>query len=105
MHLKKHQYLVENIYDGLTNLNTGFDSPYIFYFNELDFEIVLNRVEKHNITISGIEPWKDGEYFDVRVMEEYANEKLWHRKVFENYKALKENLQYAASYLLPEKIE
>ncbi|MCD9563401.1 hypothetical protein [Tenacibaculum maritimum] len=98
---EKHQYLVKNIYDGLTNLNTGFDSPYIYYFNESDFEIILDRVEKHNITISGIEPWKNDEYYDVRVMEEYPDDKLWYRKVFEDYKALKENLQYAASYLLP----
>lgn len=103
MHLRKHEYLVKNIYYGLTNLNTGFDSPYIYYFNESDFEIILSRVEKHNIIISGIEPWKGGEYFDVRIMEEYTNEKLWHRKVFEDYKTLKENLQYAASYLLPVK--
>lgn len=105
MNIKKHEYLIENIYYGLTNLNTGFDSLYIYYFNELDFEIVLNRVEKHNITISGIEPWKNGEYYDVKVMEEYPNDEFWYRKVFEDYKTLKENLQYAASYLLPEKNE
>jgi len=101
--LKKHEYLLKNVYNGLTNLNSGFDSPYIFYFDELDFEIVLKRVEEHNITISGIEPWKDDEYFDVKVMEDFDNDVFWYRNVFEKYKALNEKLQYSASYLLPEK--
>lgn len=103
MHLNKHKYLLKNIYNGLTNLNSGFDSPYIYYFDELDFEIVLKRVEEHNITVSGIEPWKDGEYYDVKVMEEFDNYVFWYRKVFEKYKTLNQNLQYSASYLLPEK--
>ena len=61
----KYNFLERNVFKGLTNLNDGFDTETIKYFSEADFKIVLERVEKLNITIHGIEPWKDGEFFDV----------------------------------------
>ena len=102
--LKELNYLEKNIYKGLNNLNNGFDAESIFYFNESDFEIVLDRVEKLGIEIMGIEPWLDGEYYDVRVAEEYKSSqaKKWPRKVFSEFKKKKKNLQYSASYKIPK---
>ena len=105
----KHKFLVENVYLNLTNLNTGFDSPYIFYFKEADFEVVLNRIEKYGILLSGIEPWLKGQYYDVQVKEDYLdNGDKWYRQIFEDFKnkAKSESieLQYAASYHVSEEI-
>ena len=101
----KHKFLVENVYLNLTNLNTGFDSPYIFYFKEADFEVVLNRIEEYGILLSGIEPWIDGEFFDVEVREDYLeNGDKWYRQIFENYKLEEKKLQYSASYYIPKEL-
>lgn len=42
------------LFNGLTNLNTGFDAPNIIYVCQRDFEIVLNRIQVKNINIWGI---------------------------------------------------
>lgn len=98
----KHNYLKENVYKGLTNLNSGWDSPYIYYFSEEDFNIVLNRIEELGIGIYGIEPWDmDNNYYDVKGYEEYntnPSDPIWYRKAFEEFKATGEKLKYAASY-------
>lgn len=97
----ENEYLQKNIYKGLRNLNNGFDAYTIYYFSEIDFEIVLNRVEKLGIGIHGIEPWINGHYFDVKGCGEYELESRnpkWYRKAFEEFKLTNEELLYAASY-------
>ncbi len=79
--LMESKYLENNIYNGLKNLNNGFDAKSIYYFSESDFEIVLNRIEENGIAIFGIEPWLDGHYYDCVVFEEYekdANDPKWY---------------------------
>ena len=49
------KFLNENVFNGLTDLNDGFDSPGIRYFSEVDFEKILERCEKYGLTIFGIE--------------------------------------------------
>lgn len=99
---KELDYLKENIFFGLKNMNDGFDSDSIYYFSESDFEIVIKRVEKHGIGIMGIEPWLNGEFYDVKVAEDYGehvNEPKWYKKAFNEFKEIKEkNLLYSASY-------
>jgi len=63
--LKEFEYLKTNVFNGLENLNYGFDSESIYYFSESDFEIVLDRFEKSGIAIFGIEPWLNGDFYDV----------------------------------------
>ncbi len=99
--MKKHKYLAENIYKGLENLNNGFDADIIYYFSESDFEIVINRIEDLGLGIFGIEPWINGNYFDVKVCEDYglkSTDPNWYRMAFEEFKATGKNLLYAASY-------
>jgi predicted esterase YcpF (UPF0227 family) len=103
--ISKEEFLKENIYKGLTNLNIGFDAPSIYYFSAEDFKIVLQRVEQFGIGIKGIEPWKDGEYYDSRVCEEFDKESSnpkWYNKAFKQFLDRgDEPLQYAASYDVP----
>jgi len=54
--INEKAFLDKNIFQGLNNLNNGFDSQLIKYFSELEFEIVLKRVEKLGLGIYGIEP-------------------------------------------------
>lgn len=102
--MTKFEYLDKYIFYGLTNLNDGFDVDSIKYFNESDFEIVLNRIEELGIGIYGIEPWDmDNNYYDVKSYEEYntnPSDSIWYRKAFEEFKATGEKLQYAASYYI-----
>jgi hypothetical protein len=49
------RFLREVIYAGLTNLNTGFDSPLIGHFSPEEFLIVLDRCEALNVEVIGIE--------------------------------------------------
>ena len=41
---KEFEYLKTNVFNGLENLNDGFDSESIYYFSESDFEIAVGVV-------------------------------------------------------------
>ena len=103
---EKLEYLKANIFIGLKNMNDGFDNESIYYFTESDFEIVLDRVEKLGIGIMGIEPWLNGEFYDVKVAEDYGgipSDPKWYRSAYTEFKEIKEkSLLYSASYKLPE---
>lgn len=106
--MTKKEYLKKFIYEGLTNLNTGFDSPTIYYFNEAEFQIVLDRVKKLGLGIYGIEPFdSDFDYFDTKVYENYnkqANHPDWYNLAFEELVSLGEELIYAASFHVPDEL-
>jgi len=105
--LKKEEFLKSKIFYGLKNLNNGFDSESINYFSESDFEIVLNRVEKNGIGIYGIEPWLNGDFYSVRVAEQLnaePNDPNWYREAFSEFKKSGKNLQYSATYEIPNEL-
>jgi hypothetical protein len=105
--MKELEYLKTNVFNGLKNLNDGFDSESIYYFSESDFEIVLNRVEKKGIGIFGIEPWLDGDYYGVMVVEDFetlATDPNWYRKALSEFKKSGKKLMYSASYEMPKKL-
>ena len=98
---KKIDYLNKNVFYNLKNMNDGFDAESIYYFSQSDFEIVLNRIDKLGIGISGIEPWLNRDFYDVKVVEDYGGittDSNWYRKAFEEFKKENKNLLYAASY-------
>jgi len=105
---EKKQFLKQHIFYGLENRNDGFDSPNIFYFTESDFEIVLNRIESLKCGIYGIEPWKNGEMYDVLGPEDYGfsnpTDTRWYWTAFLKLKATNEPLLYAATYCLPDEM-
>ena len=101
MNLSKEEFLDTYIFEGLKNLNDGFDSPSIKYFSETDFSIVLKRVEENKIGINGIEPWLNGEFYNVLTYEDYSTsptDPKWYWKAFEELKKEGKQLQYSASY-------
>ena len=106
-HLKKLKYLEDFIFKGLENKNDGFDAETIYYFSESDFEIVLNRVEKKGIAIYGIEPWLNGNFYDVLSYEDYKtvpNDPKWYRKAFSEFKKREKHLIYSGSYQIPKEV-
>ena len=105
--MKELEYLKTNVFNGLENLNDGFDSESIYYFSESDFEIVLKRVQKLGIGIMGIELWLNGEFYDVKVVEDYntfSTDPKWYQTAFAEFRINKRNLQYAASYEIPKEL-
>lgn len=97
----KTDYLNINVFYNLKNRNNGFDAELIYYFSQSDFEIIINRIEKLGIGILGIEPWLNGEFYDIKVVEDYggiSSDSKWYRKAFEEFKKENENLLYATSY-------
>lgn len=103
--MTKEEFLDIYIFKDLTNLNNGFDATSIKYFTQHDFKIVLDRVEKYNLGIYGIEPWKNGEYYDCKIFESYTNdasEPSWYKKAFQEFINEGKELQYSASYSIPE---
>ena len=103
----REEYLEKHIFCGLTDLNTGFDVPTIRYFSREDFEILMDRVEAAGIGIYGIEPWIDGEFYDVWTCEEFSSEPTnpeWYRTAFDDFATRGVSLQYAASYYVPVRL-
>lgn len=104
--MTKYKFLDENVFQGLENLNTGFDARGVKYFSEKDFEIVLTRVEELGLGIYGIEPWINENMFDVYSAEEYSKKPTnpkWYKSAFKKFKKQNKDLLYAASYEVPEK--
>jgi len=102
--LQELKFLENHIFLGLNNLNDGFDAERIFYFSESDFEIVLDRVEEFQISVYGIEPWLNKEFFDVHTYEDYnlsASDPKWYRAAFGEFKAVNRELLYSASLGVP----
>lgn len=105
--MKKLEYLKSNIFYDLENLNDGFDTQSIYYFSESGFEIVLNRVEKLEIGIYGIEPWIHGSFYDTMGFEDFntvSTDPNWYRKAFSQFKKQEKELMYAASFDIPKKL-
>ncbi len=100
----KNEFLDKYIFFGLENLNDGFDAVSIKYFSEADFSIVLQRIEENRIGLYGIEPWLNGEFYDVLTFEDYnakPTDPHWYKQAFEQFKKEGKELQYSATYFIP----
>jgi hypothetical protein len=103
----QQSFLNEHVFAGLTNLNDGFDTKTIKYFSYKDFMIVIDKCEKLNICIYGIEPWLNGEYYDVKSNEDFGFklcDPKWYRLAMEEFEKEGHELQYAASYNVPNEL-
>ncbi len=101
---KKEAYLVRHIFFGLENRNSGYDAESILYFSETDFETVLNRIKEKGVGVYGIEPWQNGEFYDVVTFDEFekdCTDPEWYQVAFQRFKDRGTTLDYAASYYVP----
>jgi hypothetical protein len=52
---QRNQFEREVLYAGLTEVNTGFDSPLVGHFSPVDFFTVIDRCESLSVGVIGIE--------------------------------------------------
>ncbi|MBC8987554.1 hypothetical protein H9X96_17430 [Pedobacter sp. N36a] len=107
----RDRFLQKHLFHGLKDLNDGFDIVSISYFNEKQFNVVLQRVELlKDIGVYGIEPHildqETGEfvYYAVDTFENYLTypqDPEWYMKSFEKFKGTGEELYYSASFYIP----
>jgi len=98
----KDNYLKKNVFQGLKAHIEEIFFPDIPYFEEDEFEIVLQRIKALGLSIYGIEPWLNGEFYDVEGYWGEADDSNWYFACFEKFKKLKLPLRYSASYHVPE---
>jgi hypothetical protein len=57
---KDQRFLSEVVYAGLTDLNSGFDSPGVSHYSPKDFLTIIDRCEALKVRIIGIEIFRVG---------------------------------------------
>jgi hypothetical protein len=106
-HLRVAAFLKVHVFHGMHNLNDGYDTLNSEYFKEAEFRVVLQRCTAMGIGLYGIEPWKNGTFFDVVTLDKsiyQADDPDWYFQAFEKFVALEENLSYSASFYVPIKL-
>jgi hypothetical protein len=101
-----HRFLREVIYAGLTDLNTGFDSPMIGHFSPEDFLTVIDRCEALNVRVIGVEvfttdvepPWKVG-LLEVEISPQDGYD--WPRRLVREYQE-RSDITICASFDVPD---
>jgi hypothetical protein len=87
---QENQFEREVLYAGLTNLNTGFDSPLVEHFSPEDCLIVIDRCESLGVEVIGVEvfttdvapPYKTGlEDIEISPVPGYD----WARRLVRRY--------------------
>jgi hypothetical protein len=95
------------LFDGLQNLNDGFDSPRIAYFSSEGFAVILDRVEALGIGVLGIEPWPDGVFGGCKTYESYTDDPAdpgWYRRAYQEFLDIGITSHFSASYRVPEQV-
>lgn len=105
--MEQKEFLEKNVFKGLEKLSEGSNGETVPFFSEADFETVLERVEYFGIGIYGIEPWFNGEMYDVITNEDLkkkATDPNWYKKAFKTFKTRQSGLSYSATYKVSAKL-
>ena len=101
-------FLHDNIFYGLNNVNDESECISEFYFSELDFEVMLKRVQKHRLGIKIIEPFVESGFYIVDYCELHGSastDPKWYWKSFDKIKKVAKNakleLSYKATFYIP----
>ena len=98
----KDNYLNEHVFKGLTSHADELFFPDIPYFDEKEFEIVLQRIQALGLGIYGIETWLNRELYDVESCWQEPDDPNWYFTGFKRFKDLKLPFRYLATYYVPE---
>jgi hypothetical protein len=105
---KEDRFLREVIYAGLTDLNTGFDSPLIGHFSPENFLIVIDRCESLSVRIIGIEvsttnvePPSKVQMVDIEISPEEGYD--WSRRLVRKYME-KSGITISATFDVPDEL-
>jgi hypothetical protein len=102
---RTYRFVHCRLFDGLQDLNNGFDVPQIAYFSAADFAVILNRAEALGTGILGIEPWPDGEFGGCKTYEAYSDDPAdpsWYRRAFSEFLNQGMTSHFSATYRVPE---
>lgn len=105
--MEQIEFLEKNVFKGLEKLKDGFEGENVPFFSESDFQVILERAEYFGIGIYGIEPWFNGELYDVITHENLkkkATDPQWYHKAFKTFKARQSGLSYSASFKVSAKL-
>lgn len=105
--MEQQEFLEKNVFTNLKNLNTDFKINPVYYFSEIEFEAVLQRIEHFGIGIYTIEPRFNGAPFDVSNHESYkkkATDAKWYTKAFLTSKHRQPGMEYSATYKVSSKL-
>jgi hypothetical protein len=105
--MEQTEFLKQQVFIDLKNLNDGFDEETICYFSETDFEKVLERVQHLGIGIFTIKPRFKDEFLDIAIHEEYrkkATDPKWYTKAFKTLKHVQPGLMFSATYKVSPKL-
>jgi hypothetical protein len=95
----------EHVFKHLKDLNSGFDSSSIAYFSSEDFMTILLRIIELGLGVTGKEPWKNINFFDVATFEKSGRapeDHEWYISAFDRFKEMDAYLQYSATYSIPD---
>jgi hypothetical protein len=105
---KEDRFLREVLYAGLTDLNTGFDSPLIGHFSPVDFFTVIDRCESLSVCVIGIEvfttdvePPSKVQMVDIEISPEEGYD--WSRRLVRKYME-KSAITISATFHVPDEL-
>jgi hypothetical protein len=101
------EFLTQNIFKDLKNLNDGFDKAEKQHFSPSQFETILERVEKEGLGIYTLECWKEGKLVDTANHESFkkkATNAAWYKKAFLTFKLRHEDGTFTAVYKVSKKL-
>lgn len=80
--MTENEFLEHNIFNGLTNLNTGHDSETMWHFSVEDFREVMSRADEYKVRILGIECWEKEDVKHTLFYEDYDTSD-WHLSAYQ----------------------
>lgn len=105
--MEQTEFLEQNIFTDLKNLNDGLDQEDIQYFSESDFETILQRAEHFGLSIYEIKTLLNGEVYEATGHVDHkkkATDPRWYKKAFLTLKTRQAGLLYTATYKVSKKL-
>ncbi|MGJ8664879.1 MAG: hypothetical protein ACSHW7_00805 [Patiriisocius sp.] len=103
--MTKQEFLEAHIFQGLENLNDGFDIENTHCFSETEFNTVIDRSEKLGVGIYAIAPWHEGKLFGAKVNDDFrkkATDARWYKTAFFAFKREQKDMKYTATFRISE---
>lgn len=105
--MEQQEFLDQHVFKGLKKLKDGFEKENVPFFSAADFVIIMERAEYYGISIYSIEPWYEGEIYDV-ITHENLNKKAtdarWYRKAFQTFESRQAGMNYSATFRVSPKL-